>query len=117
GGVAFGIAGHRAGQPDQHLKATGARIGRIEAQPGVEFLEAAGEQLAVVAAGEGQGGTFGLHVFAGHRRRGGEQRGQQGGGEGGRGRVLHGASSRGGGVPSRRGSIRARVASCLTKWW
>src|SRR5690606_3412426 len=112
------VAGGGAGQGDAHLEPAFGRFGRIEAQAGGEILEAAGEQLAVVAAGEGQGRALGLHVVGRCRGGGGQHSGQQGDGDGGGGQDrLHGASSRGGSVVIRRGSIRARVASCLTKWW
>src|SRR5690606_4208472 len=117
--VVVGIGGGGPGHRDGHIQPSGCGIGRIEAEPGGETGQAAGEGFALVHATEGQGRARRLHVVGGQRRRGGEEKRQRG--QGDDGAIVHGGphgEGAGGSAGGRRrpGSIRTRVASCWNRW-
>src|SRR3546814_14930170 len=63
------LAGVRAGQGDGDVEFRAGQVGRVEAEPGREAGEGAGEHFAVVLGGECQRGAGRLHVVGGARDR------------------------------------------------
>src|SRR3546814_271488 len=89
GVVAVVVAGVRAGQGDGDVEFRAGQVGRVEAEPGREAGEGAGEHFAVVLGGECQRGAGRLHVVGGASGCGDHQ-GNEAGGDGGRGGELAG---------------------------
>src|SRR5690606_24193331 len=63
--VVVGIAGAGGGERDRHLQFRCVQPRRVERETGGEAGELAGEYLALVLAGEGEGGTRRLRIVGG----------------------------------------------------